>query len=269
MDIEEISYLLETVRQKRPLIQNITNTVVTNFTANGLLALGASPAMADAEEEAADFARGADGLLLNLGTLTPRVINAMIGAGEVANRIGRPVVLDPVALGATPYRTEVFNQIIRQVKIDILRGNAAEMAQTIGTALEMKGVDAGGSSEAKKAEIAEEAARRYGTVAVVTGREDAVSNGKETYVVYGGHPLLARVTGSGCLLGSVLAAFAAVERDRVKASLAGLVIYGVAAELAAKESGENRPGSFQIAFLDRLSLLTKDEVLQYARIKRV
>lgn len=269
IELKEVGERLEKIRKKRPLIHNLTNTVVTNFTANGLLALGASPVMADSEEEAADMAKVADGVLLNLGTIYPRIVNAMVEAGKSANRRGIPVVMDPVGLGATPYRLQVFKEILQQVRVDILRGNAAEMANAVGEVLAIKGVDAEEISMEEKVRIAERVARELGTVAVVTGREDVASNGIETYVIDNGHPLLTRVTGTGCLLGSVIAAFAAVEEDLLKAAVSALVVYGVAAERAVEEIGEERPGRFQIAFLDRLALLSEVEVLTYGKVARL
>jgi hydroxyethylthiazole kinase len=262
---QEVAGVLQKVRQANPLVHNITNVVVTNFTANGLLALGASPVMAYAKEEVADMAKIAGALVLNIGTLNPTEVEAMIIAGKAANEAGVPVIFDPVGAGATPYRTETARNIAGAVQLSVIRGNAAEIANTIGEAWAIKGVDAGeGSGDVVS--LAKNAAKQLKTVVAITGKEDVVTDGNTTYIIRNGHPLLTKVTGTGCLLTSVIGAFAAVERDVLKAAAAALVSYGVAAEMAAKEAGEQGPGSFQIAFLDALSRVGADEIHRYSRI---
>ncbi|MFP3324828.1 hydroxyethylthiazole kinase, partial [Planococcus sp. SIMBA_160] len=143
MKISCASNLLEKVRANNPLVHNITNQVVTNFTANGLLALGASPVMANAKEEVAEMAQLADALVLNIGTLTKDTVEAMVIAGQAANEKGVPVLLDPVGVGATTFRTRTAKQLLQQVKISVVRGNAAEIAHLLGVdGWQSKGVDA-------------------------------------------------------------------------------------------------------------------------------
>ncbi len=252
---QEMGQLLRRLRSERPLVHNITNTVVTNFTANGLLALGASPVMAYAREEVADMARVSGALVLNLGTLTAELVEACAIAGQAANEAGVPVLLDPVGAGATPYRTESALRLLREVRIDLVRGNAAEIAHLVGEIREIKGVDAGGQAGGAAVDLAMRAAAKLGTVVAVTGREDVIADGSAGYVVTGGDALLERVTGAGCLLTSVMGAFRAVERDRLRAGAAALALYGAAAEAAAAAAGGRGPGSFQIAFLDALAAL--------------
>ncbi|MEJ8306478.1 hydroxyethylthiazole kinase [Saccharibacillus sacchari] len=250
---KELGEWLGKLRQQRPLVHNITNTVVTNFTANGLLALGASPVMAYAREEVADMAKVAGALVLNIGTLTAEVVEACIIAGKAANEAGVPVLLDPVGAGATPYRTESCLRILREVNVAIVRGNAAEIACLAGEASEIKGVDAESGGDSAAVELAVRAADKLGMVVAVTGREDVITDGKKGYVVAGGDELLTRVTGSGCLLTSVMGAFAAVEKDPLVAGAAALAWYGAAGEAAASAANGRGPGSFQIALLDALA----------------
>ena len=134
MELEKtkIQVSLKKVRQSNPLIHNITNIVVANFSANGLLALGASPVMADAVEEAADMAKVANAVVLNIGTLNRDTVEAMMVAGKSANEYGIPVILDPVGAGATPYRTQVCQKLLKEISFSIIRGNAAEIANLIG-----------------------------------------------------------------------------------------------------------------------------------------
>lgn len=265
MAVKQLGSILKKVRENNPLVHNITNVVVTNFTANGLLALGASPVMAYAKEEVADMAAIAGALVLNMGTLDETVVHAMHLAGQSANAHQVPVVFDPVGAGATPYRTAVARRMMDEVKVSVLRGNAAEVSNVIGREWAIKGVDAGdGAGDAGA--LAREAAVALGCVVVVTGPDDYVSDGKVTYKISNGTPLLTRVTGTGCLLSSVIGAFAAVEPDAVLASVSALAFYGVAAEEAVKLSGGGRPGAFQEELLNQLHLVTAEQVEQGAQV---
>ncbi|MEH7546627.1 hydroxyethylthiazole kinase [Neobacillus vireti] len=259
---------LQKVREVSPLVHNITNVVVTNFTANGLLALGASPVMAYASEEVADMARISSSLVLNIGTLNAQNVNSMVIAGKAANEQGVPVIFDPVGAGATTYRTDTAHKIMSEIKVSVVRGNAAEIANVIGEKWQIKGVDAG-AGNGDKVELAIKAAKISGCVVVITGKEDIVSNGETTYVVSGGHPILTKVTGTGCLLTSVIGAFAGVEKDVLRAAVAALAYYGIAAEKAAKKTAEAGPGSFQIEFLNQLALVTEEDIKANASIKKI
>lgn len=267
MEINSLSETLENVRKGRPLVHNITNVVVTNFTANGLLALGALPVMANAIEEAADMAKIASSVVLNIGTLNAQTVEAMILAGKAANENGVPVIFDPVGAGATPYRTATARTIMGEVKVSIIRGNAAEIANVIGESWEIKGVDAG-KSQGNITELAIKSAQQLKCLVVITGKEDVVTDGKTTYVVSNGHPILTKVTGTGCLLTSVIGAFASVEKDLLQASTAALSYYGIAAEKAAIKTAQYGPGSFQIEFLNQLSLVSEKDLKMMASVKR-
>ncbi|MDC3412694.1 hydroxyethylthiazole kinase [Aquibacillus sp. 3ASR75-11] len=253
--------MIKRVRERNPLVHNITNVVVTNFTANGLLAIGASPVMAYAKEEVADMARIADALVLNIGTLTTEEIESMIIAGKAANEKAIPVILDPVGAGATKFRTKMVKKIIAEVSIAILRGNAAEIANIADENWAIKGVDATSDGGDAK-QLAQKAATLFDCTVVITGAVDVISNKKGTNLVSNGDPLLKKVTGAGCLLSSVIGAFAAVESDSLKAATTAVAIYGVAAEKAAELTSDKGPGSFQIEFLNQLSKVgVVDQVL--------
>ncbi|WP_159881244.1 hydroxyethylthiazole kinase [Paenibacillus puerhi] len=260
MNIETSIELLNRVREQKPLVHNITNVVVTNFTANGLLALGASPVMAYAHEEVADMAKIAGALVVNMGTLDEQLIESILIAGRSANEHGVPVIFDPVGAGATPYRTAAAKRILEGIRVSVLRGNAAEVANVIGGTSEIKGVDAGESAGADGSLLARQAASLLNAVVVVTGADDYVSDGKITHRISNGTPLLTAVTGTGCLLTSVIGAFAAVEKDLMTAAATALAFYGVAAELAVEISGPNHPGTFQVEFLNRLHTTTGEDL---------
>ncbi|RXI96525.1 hydroxyethylthiazole kinase [Anaerobacillus alkaliphilus] len=264
----DISKLLEQVREEKPLVHNITNIVVANFVANGLLAMGASPVMANAVEEVADMVKIANSLVINIGTLTSTQVEAMLIAGTAANHLGVPVILDPVGAGATPYRTETVQRILKTVKVDILRGNSAEVANVIGQNWLIKGVDSqedGGDV----VNLAQTAARKLDCVVVVTGKDDVVTDGNETFLVSNGDAILTKVTGTGCLVSSVIAAFAGITDQRIHAAVAALSFYGVAAEIAAEKVGHSGPGSFQIELLNQLANVTKEEIGKHSRISKI
>ncbi|MCM3338794.1 hydroxyethylthiazole kinase [Paenibacillus sp. MER TA 81-3] len=267
MSLHQVSVLIDKLHKEQPLIHNMTNVVVTNFTANGLLALGASPVMAYAREEVADMAKIAGALVLNLGTLSEELVEAMIIAGQSANAHGVPVLLDPVGAGATPFRTASALRILREVEVSLLRGNAAEVAHLNGENRAIKGVDAGQSAGDERVELAARAARKLRTVVAVTGPEDVITDGQTGCIVKGGHRLLMQVTGAGCLLTSVLGAFAAVERDLLLAGTAGLAFYGAAAYRAAERTEAAGPGSFQIALIDELSRLNRDSLMANTEVR--
>ncbi len=268
MDKTQLVQTLEKVREVNPLVHNITNVVVTNFTANGLLALGASPVMAYAKEEVADMAKIAGALVLNIGTLSQEEIEAMIIAGKSANEHGVPIVFDPVGAGATQYRTETSRRIVQELNISVLRGNAAEVANVIGEDWTIKGVDAGEGS-GNIVDLAQLAANKLQTTVVITGKDDVITDGETTYVVHNGHPILTKVTGTGCLLSSIIGAFTAVEKNLVLATVSALATYGVTAEIAAKQTAEKGPGSFQIELLNQLMKISSKEIQSYADVEKL
>ncbi len=201
---------LGVIRERRPLVHNITNYVVMNETANAILALGALPVMAHAREEVAEMAGFAGALVLNIGTLSEDWIEAMLLAGAAANDRGIPVVLDPVGVGATAYRTATARNILSAVDVAVLRGNAGEVATLVGVEAEVRGVESVAAA-GDSAELAREAARTLGLVASVTGPVDHVSDGERSAAVANGHPLLASVTGTGCMSSAITGCFLAAK----------------------------------------------------------
>jgi hydroxyethylthiazole kinase len=255
---------LRRLREAKPLVHQITNYVVMNETANATLALGALPVMAHAREEVEEMVALAGALVLNIGTLSPPWVEAMLLAGRAANAHGVPVVLDPVGAGATAYRTETAKRILDEVDVTVLRGNAGEVATLVGVAAEVRGVesiDAG----ADAADLAREAGRTLGLVASVTGPVDHVSDGEQVVAVANGHPLLATVTGTGCISSALTGCFVAVNRERpLEAAAEALVALGVAGEDAARDAGG--PGSFHVGLYDALAALDPDTLDGRARL---
>ncbi|MGW3247426.1 hydroxyethylthiazole kinase [Streptomyces sp. NPDC001070] len=253
---------LSRVRAHSPLVQCLTNSVVTGFTANVLLALGASPAMVDIPGEAGPFAQVASGVLVNLGTPHAEQRAAMIEAAQAAASAGTAWVLDPVAVGALPVRTALARELL-ELRPTVVRGNASEIIALAGAGGGGRGVDSSDGVEA-----AEETARRLagatGGVVAVSGPVDFITDGVRTARIANGDALLTRVTGGGCALGAVMAAYAAVDGDRFASTVAAVTAYTVAAELAAKEA--SGPGSFAVAFLDALAALRESDIAVRAAV---
>ncbi|HEX7082587.1 MAG TPA: hydroxyethylthiazole kinase [Gaiellaceae bacterium] len=245
--------LLREVRERKPLVHQITNYVVMNETANATLALGALPVMAHAREEVEEMAALAGALVLNIGTLSPPWVEAMLAAGHSANAHGVPVVLDPVGAGATRYRTETAKRLLAEVDVAVLRGNAGEVATLVGVEAEVRGVESIGAG-AEAAELARAAAGTLGLVASVTGPVDHVSDGERVVAVANGDPLLATVTGTGCMSTAITGCFLAASAGApLDAAVAALVAFGVAGEDAAREA--KGPGTFHAGLYDALAAL--------------
>jgi hydroxyethylthiazole kinase len=255
---------LRELRERKPLVHQITNYVVMNETANATLALGALPVMAHAPQEVEEMVGLASSLVLNIGTLSDPWIEAMLLAGKAANARGIPVVLDPVGAGATRYRTETARRILDEVGVAVLRGNQGEVATLVGAEAEVRGVESVATGLEPPA-LAREAAQRFGLVASVTGPIDHVSDGSRSVSVANGHPLLAAVTGTGCISTALTGCFVAVKPDDpLSAAAEALVAYEVAAEDAA--AGSEGPGTFHARLYDALAALDPATVDARAKI---
>ena len=249
---------LRELRERKPLIHQITNYVVMNETANATLALGALPVMAHAPEEVEEMVGLASALVLNIGTLSEHWIEAMLLAGRAASARGIPVVLDPVGAGATRYRTDTARRILDDVGVTDLRGNQGEIATLAGTEAEVRGVESM-TTGLEPAALALGAARQLGLVASVTGPIDHVSDGERVLDVANGHPLLAAVTGTGCISSALTGCFLAVKPEEpLEAAAEALAALGVAAEDAA--AGAGGPGTFHARLYDALYALDPAEL---------
>jgi hydroxyethylthiazole kinase len=255
---------LEALRAEKPLIHNITNYVAMNYTANALLASGASPVMTFAHEEVEEMVSLAAALALNIGTLTPYSYESMLKAGKRANALNLPVVLDPVGSGSTRHRTESAKRLMQELSIDVIRGNASEVLSLAAEASKTKGVDAIHSAD-EAADAGIVLARNSNTTLVITGEVDLVTDGQRILYVHNGHGLMGTVTGTGCTAAALIAAFMAVDPDAVMASATGLAYFGLAGEHAADRA--SAPGGFQIAMLDALYTMDSGLLVEGAKIQ--
>jgi hydroxyethylthiazole kinase len=255
---------LRALRERKPLVHQITNYVVMNETANATLALGALPVMAHAPEEVEEMVALAGAVVLNIGTLSAHWVDAMLLAGLAANAAGVPVALDPVGAGATRYRTDTAKRILNEVDVAVLRGNAGEVATLVGVDAEVRGVESIGAG-GDPAELARAAGRALGLVASVTGPTDHVSDGERVLAVANGHPRLAGITGTGCMATAITGCFLAVAPDRpLEAAAEALVAFGVAGEDAAREA--KGPGTFHVGLYDALAGLDPETLDERARL---
>ncbi len=259
---------LDRLRAQGPLVHSITNLVVTNSTANALLAVGASPAMVESAEEAGPFARVADALVINLGTMTAERARGMHAAASAARDAGTPWVLDPVAVGALAFRSTVAVELLAH-RPQAIRGNASEILALDALlggapAIAGRGVDAAHDA-ASALDAARRLAERSGAVVTVSGPVDRVTDGRRLAEVANGHPLMPRVTGLGCTATALVGACLAVEPDPLLASACGMTLIGLAGELAAERA--RGPGSLQVELLDALHRLDRPTILARARLQ--
>jgi len=250
---------LSAVREKAPLVHNITNFVVMNVTANALLALGASPIMAHATGELDELLGIVSALVLNIGTLDSCWIESMGTAAAAAGKRGVPIVLDPVGAGASRLRTETSLGLIQIQRPAILRANPSEILALAGASGATKGVDSAHRPE-EAGEAARRLAKQWGCVVVASGATDFLTDGTTDVRISGGTAMMPRITGMGCTSTALVGAFAAVSASPLQAAAAGMAVMKVAAEMAAEKA--SGPGTLQVHFLDALHNLTQDDFVR-------
>lgn len=256
--------LLQKVRRQAPVVHHLTNWVTIYDCAQVVKTLGGSPVMAHAPEEVSEMAAIASALVLNIGTLTVELVEAMVGAAGRANQRGIPVVLDVCGAGATGLRDRKVAELLERARIDIIKGNASEIARVAGADVRTRGVDAA-EVEGDVGLLALGLAKARGATVVVTGKVDLVADSRGLWRVSNGDALMTRVVGTGCMAASVIGTFAAIEPDLRRAAACALSCYGIAAELAA--AGARGPASFKQAFLDTLYTLDEATVTRLQRIQ--
>lgn len=265
--------MLINVRKKSPLVHNITNYVTVNDCANILLACGGSPIMADDVEEAAEITAICGGLNINIGTLNARTIPAMHAAGKKANELGHPVVLDPVGAGASTLRTGTANDLIREIKFTVIRGNSSEIKTLALGAGTTRGVDADIADSITKDNLgqavvfAKEFARKTGAVVAITGAIDIVADDKTAYCIFNGHPMMSSITGTGCQLSALTAAYVTANPDTpLEAAVAAVCAMGICGEKAySRLSKEDGNATYRNYIIDAVYHLDGEELERLAR----
>lgn len=266
LDMASRANLIEQIREQAPLVHHITNWVTIYACAAVTRAFGALPVMAHAEDEVEEMAALAQALVLNIGTLTPELVEAMIVAGRKANSLDIPIVLDVVGAGATGLRTDACRRILDSMDVAIIKGNAGEIGTLAGVAAEVKGVESI-SLAGDPAEAATQLAVETASVVVITGGEDIITDGKKLLLAKNGHPRMGEVVGTGCMAASVIGCFAAVERDHLMAAASALAAYGLAGEAATEAAAG--PGSFLACLLDAVAALDELTVPERMHIEEI
>ncbi|MDH3068681.1 hydroxyethylthiazole kinase [Akkermansia sp. N21169] len=266
LDASKAGKLIDDVRDNKPLVHHITNYVTVNDVANAVLALGGAPVMADEFEDAVEMAGMASSLVLNMGTLNRRTIDSMVAAGKRANERGIPVVFDPVGAGATSLRNETARMLLQEVKMAVVRGNLSEISFIAGLKAVTRGVDSGETEAgANSSAIARTAAGMWNCSVAMTGAIDVITDGRKTIGIANGHPMMARVTGTGCMASALVGTCAGATDDMLLAALAGTAAMGIAGELAWERTGDKGTGSFRTALMDALSIMEQSTMEQWAR----
>jgi len=261
----DVNAFLESVRVERPLVHHLTNWVTISDCAQIVKSLGASPVMAHAAEEVAEMTSLASALVLNIGTLTADFVQSMINAAQAANHRGIPVVLDVCGAGATAFRDRMCQKLVTEARIDIIKGNASEIARIAGLDVRTRGVDTSHVATDLRTLAANLARKSNGTV-VITGPVDIIADTQRTLAVQNGHAMMAEVVGTGCMAASVIGAFVgAAPRDLAAAAAAALSCYGIAGEIAAQES--DGPMSFKIKLLDCMHALSAQDIAAMQRVE--
>ncbi|MGH4050064.1 MAG: hydroxyethylthiazole kinase [Clostridium sp.] len=269
---KKIVQLLNNVKEKNPLVHHITNYVTVNDCANITLAIGASPVMADDINEAREMVSISSSLVINIGTLNSS--ESMIVAGKRANELNIPVILDPVGVGATNYRTETAKTIINEVKFAVIRGNLSEIKTLYGIETKTKGVDSIESDYTSNdeflvdKEMARSLAIKLNTVIAITGARDIITDGKTIYVIRNGHKIMSKVTGTGCMCTSLIGSFLGAGDDNLIAAVAGTCAMGIAGETAYEglDKGSEGTGTLKVRILDVIYNLSKDLIMKRGKI---
>ena len=267
--------MLENVRKTCPLIHNITNYVTVNDCANVLLACGGSPIMSDDVDEAEDITSICGGLNINIGTLNQRTIPTMHKAGRKANELGHPVVLDPVGAGASKLRTKTAKDLIDDVKFTVIRGNISEIkALALGTG-GARGVDADVADKVTKENLmqavsyAKDFAKQTDAVIAITGAIDIVADGEKAYCIYNGHPMMSSITGTGCQLSAITAAYVTANPEApLEAAAAAVCLMGICGEKAyARLTEQDGNATYRNYIIDAIFNLTGEELEEMAKIE--
>lgn len=271
--LEQSCNQLDSLRQTVPLVHHITNYVTVNDCANITLAVGASPIMADDDGECAQITALAQSLVLNMGTLNRRTISSMLLSGQAANEKGIPVVFDPVGAGASSLRNDTAGQILQQVHVNVLRGNLSEIRFLAGLSANTKGVDAAQEDAAEglapAIQMAKNLAKAKGCVVAITGATDILTDGERTLCIQNGHPMLSKVTGTGCMCSSLVGSFCGAGPDLLLGAIGGVLTMGVAGEIAYERAGSLGTGSFRVALMDAVSTMTPQTLLEHAKTYEV
>lgn len=266
----KVSDIIHSVKDKKPLIHHITNYVTVNDCANIVLAFGGRPVMADSPLEVEEFTSMASALVINTGTLNKEKLESFLLAGKRANELGIPVVLDPVGVGASNFRNNAVNKILKEVKLSVLRGNISEIKNIYGIKTVTRGVDSLEGSVEEGREISQELAKRLKSTVAISGRVDIISNGNKTYTLHNGCEYLSNLTGTGCMTSSLIACCCGVEAESIYGAIAGLSIMSISGEKALSLLKPDQGlGSFKVYLIDSISNFSIEDFNNRSKINEI
>lgn len=266
----------ENVRNKCALVHSLTNYVTVNDCANIILACGGSPIMADDIKEVEDITSICDSLVINIGTLNERTVESMILAGKKANTLGHPVILDPVGAGASKLRTETVFRLLKEIKFSVIRGNISEIkavSQGNGTT---KGVDADVADKVGEHNLdevigfAKLLSRKTDAIIAITGEIDIVADEKKAYIIRNGHPLMSKITGTGCMLTTVIGSYCGSNpANNLEATAAAVCLMGISGEIAFKKLKEQNAGTstYKTLLIDAVSIMDIETLEGEAKVE--
>ena len=264
--LAQMAACVEQVRSRQPIVHHITNYISINDCANVTLAIGASPIMANDPDEVAEVVSQSAALVLNLGTPNTRMLDSMQTAGKQANAMGLPVVFDPVGVGFTRVRTRAVAQLLLSVRMSAVRGNLAEIGRMAGGESQMRGVDSLAVQD-NVADTVRRAAKKMGCIVAATGISDYISDGRTVIRIDNGDPWMARVTGTGCMTTSLVAACCGAMPGQLAAVAAGVAIMGLAGEMSrALLAPGDGTGTFRIRLMDAVSNMTGTDILERGKV---
>lgn len=263
---EACSEIVKITREKSPLVHNMTNYVTVNDCANAVLAIGASPVMADEIDEVRDMVSIASALVINIGTLNRRTIESMLAAGKRANELNIPVIFDPVGAGATPLRTKVSQRIMSEIKLSVIRGNMSEIKCVSGLASSTKGVDAAEDDAAEEsgADIAANLAKKLGCTVAITGAVDIISDGERVCRISNGVADMSKITGTGCMTTSMTGGYVGACGKAYEGAVTAIAVMGISGEISLEQS--RGTGSLRSGIIDSLSNMTPEIFLSRVKI---
>lgn len=265
---QQLGNVVKNIREKQPIVFQITNAVTINDCANVTLAIGASPLMSYCEEELEDILGFASSLVINIGTMDKKMREMVVKAGQVANRFGKPVVLDPVGVGATKARKALVEELLANVQFAVIKGNMAEIKSIYGIENSAnRGVDSVEELE-NGDEIAKALAKRYDTVIAVTGKQDIISDGHRVAKIDNGTAILGKVTGTGCMTGALIGSACGANRDYFMAAATAVAMMGIAGEKAEKQlSAGDGNGTLRVKILDSIYNMTAERFMELEKIQ--
>lgn len=261
--VEEIILALNAVKAKTPLVYHLTNTVTINDCANVTLAIGGSPLMSFCIEEIEEIIGFSSSVVLNIGTMDLSMKNMAIEVGKIANRLKKPIVLDPVGVGATKARKKLVDLLLKEVEFSVIKGNVAEIKSILDIESLSRGVDSL-EKTSKIEELVKYASKKFNTIIAITGEEDYIGNDEIIFKVNNGHKFMSLITGTGCMISSLIGAFLGGEASPLISALAGVVSMGISGELAQKRFIGT--GTMKVDIIDNISNLNENIIRENEKI---